>query len=45
MPNELLKLTLYEDDADKGGHNPKNEKNKVAYKEKQEKLQLTQIPQ
>ena len=35
MPNELLKLTLYEDDADKGGHNPKNEKNKVAYKEKQ----------
>ena len=35
MPNELLKLTLYEDDADKSGHNPKNEKNKVAYKEKQ----------
>ena len=35
MPNELLKLTLYEDDADGGGHNPKNEKNKVAYKEKQ----------
>ena len=34
MPNELLKLTLYEDDADKGGHNPKNEKNKVAYIEK-----------
>ena len=35
MPNEILKLTLYEDDADEGGHNPKNEKNKVAYKEKQ----------
>ena len=35
MPNELLKLSLYEDDADGGGHNPKNEKNKVAYKEKQ----------
>ena len=30
MPRELLKLTLYEDDADGGGHNPKNEKNKVA---------------
>ena len=30
MPNELLKLSLYEDDADGGGHNPKNEKNKVA---------------
>ena len=30
MPRELLKLTLYEDDADKEGHNPKNEKNKVA---------------
>ena len=35
MPRELLKLTLYEDDADGGGHNPKNKKNKVAYKEKQ----------
>ena len=35
MPNELLKLTLYEDDADKGGHNPKNEKNKVAFTDKQ----------
>ncbi|MFV0531527.1 MAG: M23 family metallopeptidase, partial [Flavobacteriales bacterium] len=30
MPKELLKLTLYEDDAVGGGHNPKNEKNKVA---------------
>ena len=30
MPRELLKLTLYEDDADGGGHNQKNEKNKVA---------------
>ena len=30
MPRELLKLSLYEDDADGGGHNPKNEKNKVA---------------
>ena len=30
MPRELLKLTLYEDDAEKGGHNPNNEKNKVA---------------
>ena len=28
MPRELLKLTLYEDDADGGGHNQKNEKNK-----------------
>lgn len=35
MPNELLKLTLYEDDADAEGHNPKNKKNRVAYKEKQ----------
>ena len=34
MPNELLKLTLYEDDANEGGNSPKNEKNKVAYKEK-----------
>ncbi len=34
MPRELLKLTLYEDYADGGGHNPKNKKNKVAYTEK-----------
>lgn len=30
MPKEFLKLTLYEDDATGAGHNPKNEKNKVA---------------
>ncbi|WP_048509723.1 glycoside hydrolase family 104 protein [Chryseobacterium sp. FH2] len=30
MPGELLKLTLYEDDAEGDGHSPKNEKNKVA---------------